>query len=131
MSSELEGIVAAMLPQGLPDDAVPFAAVNATDIETTTKQTIKAATAGKRMFVVQANSYNKTTTENQILMLRHGTTDVAILHPADIVDSHGDHGRIDRYSPPIVIPVGVDLDGIGVIANVGDCVIAVSGYIGT
>jgi hypothetical protein len=131
MSSPYTSIAGALLPKGLPDDAVPFAAVNATDITTTTKQTIKTATAGKRMFITQASCYNKTTIEDQILMLRHGTTDIAILHPVDIADSHGRAPLVRTFDPPLVIPTGVDLDGIGVIALVGDCVIDVNGYIGT
>jgi hypothetical protein len=120
-----------MLPKGLPDDAVPFAAVNATDITTTTKQTIKAATAGKRLFVTQAHAYNKTTTEDTILALRHGTTDVAILHPTDIALNIQISDAPVVFDPPIVIPANTDLDGISVIANKGDCVIFVNGYIGT
>ena len=131
MSSEFKGIAAAGLPKGLPDNAVPFAAVNATDIETTTKQTIRAGVTGERMFITQASCYNMTTTEDQILMLRHGTTDVAILHPADIADGYEKNGGGVTCDPPLVIPVGVDLDGIGVIAAVGDCVIGVNGYVGT
>jgi hypothetical protein len=120
-----------MLPKGLPDDAVPFAAVNATDITTTTKQTIKTATAGKRLFVTQAHAYNKTTTEDTILALRHGTTDVAILHPTDIALNIQISDAPVVFDPPIVIPANTDLDGISVIANKGDCVIFVNGYIGT
>lgn len=131
MSSELSGLTATGLPKGLPEDATPFSAANATDITTTTKQTIRAGVGGKRKFITQAQAYNKTTTENQILRLRHGSTDLAILHPADIADAHGDHGRILNFDPPLVIPAGVDLDGIGVIADVGDCVIFVNGYEGT
>ena len=43
MSSPYTSIAGSMLPKGLPDDAVPFAAVNATDITTTTAQEIKEA----------------------------------------------------------------------------------------
>ncbi len=132
MSDPIQGLYAQGLPKGLPEDAVPFSAMNATKIETTTKQTIKAATAGKRMFVTQAVAANETTTEDQILKLRHGTTDIAILHPADIADAPtAGHGQMYTYDPPLVIPAGVDLDGIGLIAGVGDCYIAVNGYIGT
>ena len=131
MSSELAGVVANGLPKGLPEDAVPFSAVNAVDITTTTKQTIKAAVAGKRMFLTQANCYNKTTTEDQILMLRHGTTDIAILHPVDVAEGSASRGDKQTFDPPLVIPTSTDLDGIGVIAAVGDCVIAVNGYYGT
>jgi len=131
MSSSDEARNNALLPKGLPNDAEAFWAANPTEITTTTKQTIKAGTTGKRLFITQAQAFNKTTTEDQILRLRHGTTDGPILHPADIADAHGDHGKMYNFDPPLVIPAGVDLDGIGVIANVGDCVVFVNGYIGT
>jgi hypothetical protein len=132
MSSPYTSIAASLLPKGLPDDATPLGgAVNATDITTTTKQTIVTATAGKRMFITQASCYNKTTTEDQIIMLRHGTTDIAILHPADIADAYEKKGGMVTFDPPLIVPAGVDLDGIGVIALVGDCVVFVNGYSGT
>ena len=131
MSSVMKGIADTGLPKGLPDDAVPFSAVNVVDIDDAVKQTIYAGVPGKRMFITQASCYNKTTTEDQILMLRHGTTDIAILHPTDIADSHGRGGDHQTFDPPLVTPAGVDLDGIGVIATSGDCVIAVNGYYGT
>jgi hypothetical protein len=131
MSSPYTGIADTGLPKKLPDDAVPFSAANATEITTTTKQTIKTGTAGKRLFITQAQAFNKTTTEDQILRLRHGTTDLAILHPADVADSYEKKGGMLEFDPPLVIPAGTDLDGIGVIANVGDCVVFVNGYIGT
>jgi hypothetical protein len=129
MSDPIQGLIANGLPKGLPEDAVPFAAVNATDITTTTKQTIKAAVGGKRMFITQANATNITAAEVQILALRHGTTDVALLIPSDGSDANP--SQVIRFDPPIVIPKGVDLDGIGLIAAVGDCRIAVCGYTGT
>jgi hypothetical protein len=127
----MKGIADTGLPKGLPNDAEPFSASNATEITTTTKQTIKTAVAGKRLFITQASCFNKTTTEDQILRLRHGTTDLAILHPTDIADSHGGGGDHQTFDPPLVIPADTDLDGIGVIALVGDCVIFVNGYVGT
>ncbi len=131
MSSPYKGIADTGLPKGLPDDAEPFCAVNATDVTTTTKQTIKAGTAGKRLFVTEIDAYNKTTTEDQILMLRHGTTDVAMFHPLDIALDVAHPNQPKRFDPPIVIPAGVDLDVIGVIAAKGDCVMMANGYIGT
>lgn len=131
MSDPIQGLVAGVLPKYLPDDAAPFTEVNTSDITTTTKQTIKSGVSGKCIYVTEAACYNKTTGENQILMLRHGSTDVAILHPEDIADPHGVKGGRRVFTPPIKIPVGVDLDGIGVIATVGDCVIECRGYVGT
>lgn len=129
MSDPIQGLIANGLPKGLPEDAVPFAAVNATDITTTTKQTIKAGVGGKRMFVTQANATNITAAEVQLLALRHGTTDVALVVPSDGGDANPSQAY--TFDPPIVIPAGVDLDGIGLIADVGDCRIAVRGYVGT
>ena len=131
MSDPIQGLTQGVRPSGLPDDAEPFSAVNATDITTTTKQTIKAGVVGKKHYITQAVAYNKTTTEDQILMIRHGTTDIAILHPADVADAHGDHGKQYNFDPPLQVPAGVDVDGIGVIAAVGDCVIALNGYVGS
>jgi hypothetical protein len=129
MSSELKGIAASVLPQGLPDDAVPFAAVNATVIETTTAQEIAAAVAGKCYYVTEAEAINFTAAEVQLLALQHGTTNVAVISPVD----GGDAGGTNRYtfSPPIKIPVGLALNAIGFIANVGDCHVAVRGYLGS
>lgn len=130
MSSPYTSIAGSMLPKGLPDDAVPFAAVNATDITTTTAQEIKAAVASKRHFITEATAYNMTTAEDQILMIRHGTTDIAMLFPLDVADNVGGDRSV-KFDPPLVIPTGVAISGIGVIAAVGDCVIAVNGYVGT
>ena len=130
MSTPLAGLIANGLPKGLPENAVPFSAVNAADITDTVKQTIKTAVAGKRMFITQADAYNMTTGEDQILMIRHGTTDIAMLFPTDIADSHGQGSCKQTFDPPLVIPVSTDLDGIGVIGTAGDCVIAVVGYVG-
>lgn len=130
MSDPIQGLVAGVLPKFLPDDAAPFRAVNSTDITVATKQTIKSGVSGKCIYVTEAACYNKTTTQNQILMLRHGTTDVAILHPEDIADAHGDKGGLRFFDPPIKIPVGLDLDGIGIL-SVGDCVIECGGYVGS
>lgn len=129
MSSEMKGIAAGGLPKGLPEDAVPFSAMNSTAITTTTKQTIKAGTAGKRMFITQAHAVNLTAGEVTVLALRQGTTDFATLIPDDGSDANPSKER--KFDPPLVVPIGVDLDGISQIAAVGDCHISVNGYIGT
>jgi hypothetical protein len=130
MSSENKGIAGAMLPKCLPDDAVPFSAMNAAAITTTTKQTIKAGVTGKRMFICQASAVNLTAAEVTLLALRQGTTDFAVLVPDDGSDANPAKGPV-RFDPPLVVPAGVDLDGISMIAAVGDCHISVSGYVGT
>lgn len=140
MSSEFKAVAANGLPKGLPEDAVQFSAMNGTLITTTTKQTIKAGTAGKRLFITQANAVNNTTGEDAVSALRHGSTDVALLLPVDAgaqinaaaaASVPGQNAGQYTYDPPIIIPAGVDLDGIGVVAALGDVTISVNGYIGT
>jgi hypothetical protein len=129
MSSPFKGIAETGLPKGLPDDAEPFSAVNATAITTTTKQTIKSGTTGKRLFITQAHAVNLTAGEVTVLALRQSTTDFAVLVPDDGADANP--SKMVTFDPPLVVPAGVDLDGISWIATVGDCHIHVNGYIGT
>ena len=111
----------------IPSDAVPFYAVNASDITTTTKQLIKAGPgAGKSIYITQAIFNNKTVAEHASLILQD-EDDVEIVHVDLPVTGTN---KVINFNPPIMVAEDKDLEGIAV-TTLGDSTIAINGFIGT
>ena len=111
----------------VPDDAVPFHAMAAADVTTTTAVPVKAAVAGKKLWITQAILTNIHATENQRIRLQDdaGT-------PVQFGDLSAPAAKTKVYdfNPPLETTAGTDLDAIGIIATVGDVRVTVNGYIG-
>jgi len=116
----------ALIRHGIPATATPFSAVNAAAITTTTHIAIKAAVPAKRHWITQAFAVNITAAELQLLAIEVGGVNVALLSPDDGADANP--GKVQRYMPPIECAAGEAIYGIGLIAVVGDCFIAVQGF---
>ncbi len=106
----------------------PFSATNTADITTTTAVEIKAAVAGKRHWITGATCINKTDVETPFIGLQgDGDVLVDVFAPGDPAIVAG--GDTHYYNPPLVIPSGEAIEGIALLAALGDCIIAVHGYV--
>jgi len=127
----LGDMAAAAMPHGLPDDAVPFSAVNATKLETTTLQVIKAGAANVRMFITQIEVVNFTTTEDQVVMIGDEDDVFIACIVAQDADALTSNPMVHNYFPPLIVAANKDLECIGLLAGVGDVHVSVNGYLGT
>jgi len=115
--------------RGVPADAVPFTDHNATDVSSATAQVIRAATAGKAIYIAQLRAVNLHATEVQDTIIEDTAgTPVESLHVH--VPAAG-AGEVDlHFDPPIKIATGLGLNA-SARATTGDVRVTVSGYVGT
>lgn len=115
--------------KGVPDDAVPFTAFNATDVTSSTAVAIKAAVSGKAIYVSQIRAVNLHATEVQDTIIEDTAgTPVESMH---IHVPAAGAGEVDlEFDPPIKIATGLGLSASARAAT-GDVRVTVSGYVGT
>lgn len=114
---------------GVPPDAEPFAAFNATAVALiATPQVVKAGSPGKKMWIKSAWAINKTTTEDTFLTLQDSANvGKVMLLPADVDQVTGSQPIPIVFDPPIEIGAGLDLEVLAG-ADLGDCHVSVTGY---
>ena len=112
MPNEFAGVanrIGSGYPKDLPDGRTNFTAINSTDITSTTEQTIKAGTTGKKMYVNSAQAVNKTAAEETTIEIGYGATPTVL---ACIPCANVDDARVDQpiiFAQPIEIPAGEDI----------------------
>lgn len=114
----------------VPSDAVAFVSKNAAAITTTTKQTIKALTAGKAIYVKKVIIDNPTVAEAFTVVLQDSTS--TPVEYSQITVPVLSSGSVEyEFKPPLEVTVGKDFDGIGLVATKGDAIITAIGWVGT
>ncbi|MBW7990029.1 MAG: hypothetical protein FVQ84_08450 [Planctomycetes bacterium] len=131
----LKKIADAAIPHGLPDGVPisPMSAVNSSAITTTTGVAIKAAVAGKRHWITEAVAINEATTEDAVFAISdEDDNEYAIMAPVDADGvNNGGGAAMGKYvfNPPLVIPAGKAIEGIGKVAVLGDVWCSINGFV--
>lgn len=111
---------------GVPDDAKPFVAVNATAITSTTPVAIKAAVTGKRHWITGAFFSQPTAAEAGVLTLEDDSGTPIVI--AKVGFSGALQGPTMFFEPPAEVAAGKAINGVGSAAT-GDAFITVMGFV--
>jgi len=117
---------------GVPSTATPFTAMSAV-ITGVTAVAVKTGTAGKIMYITQVYAVNKTTGEDQAIILGEATTAATVTDNLAIVAASDIDGltAIDRgqtFVPALRTTAAKSIAAKGVISGIGDCYVVVNGY---
>lgn len=115
----------------VPGDATPFHSKNATLITSTTAQEIKAAVAGKAIYVTQLIIQNRTVAEAAIITIQDDSGTPVEYAEVAVSTAAGNAGYVAmKFEPPIQVTTGQALDGVSS-GSLGDTVVHATGYVGT
>jgi len=115
--------------EGLPSDAVPFHDYNATDITSTTAQTIRAAPgAGKCFYISKITSFNSHATETPVITLQDDAGTPVQFWKWEQAAGPGQNEF--TFDPPLKTTTNTALEGVAD-GSTGDVRIQVNGWVGT
>ena len=116
---------------GVPSTATPFTAMSAV-VTGVTAVALKTGTSAKIMYITQLYAVNKTTTEDQAIVLGEATTaailtdSLAIIAASDVGGTEVDRGM--TFVPALRTTASKSLAVAGAISGIGDCYVVVNGY---
>jgi hypothetical protein len=130
MTLETEGLFNLLkdhMKGAAPPGSTPFTAVT-TVITTTTAVEAKAAVTGKKHWITWAIVVNYHATEDTYINIQ-GSGDVVLASlAAPALDLGAGHG-LHVFNPPLEVPAGEAVEGIGGLVATGDCFLTVGGYV--
>lgn len=111
----------------VPDDAVPFHAMAAADVTTTTAVPVYVKVAATKLWITQVLLTNIHATEHQRIRLQD---DAGTPIQYGDLQAPAATSKVYDFDPPLETTVNTDVDAIGMIATKGDVRVTLNGYSG-